>query len=48
VKSYLDQPNVLCAGGSWLTPAAAMSKKDWGLIESLAAKAAASRTPASR
>jgi 2-dehydro-3-deoxyphosphogluconate aldolase / (4S)-4-hydroxy-2-oxoglutarate aldolase len=48
VKSYLDQPNVLCAGGSWLTPAAAMNKKDWGLIESLAAKAAASRTPASR
>jgi 2-dehydro-3-deoxyphosphogluconate aldolase/(4S)-4-hydroxy-2-oxoglutarate aldolase len=48
VKSYLDQPNVLCAGGSWLTPAAAMTKKDWGLIESLAAKAAASRATASR
>jgi len=44
VKSYLDLPNVLCAGGSWLTPADAMSRKDWGLIESLAAKAAASRT----
>jgi 2-dehydro-3-deoxyphosphogluconate aldolase/(4S)-4-hydroxy-2-oxoglutarate aldolase len=47
VKSYLDLPNVLCAGGSWLTPAEAMSGKDWGLIESLAAKAAASRTNAS-
>jgi 2-dehydro-3-deoxyphosphogluconate aldolase/(4S)-4-hydroxy-2-oxoglutarate aldolase len=47
VKSYLDLPNVLCAGGSWLTPAAAMSRKDWGLIESLAARAAASRTVAS-
>lgn len=43
VKSYLDLPNVLCAGGSWLTPAEAMSKKDWPAIESLAAKAAASR-----
>jgi 2-dehydro-3-deoxyphosphogluconate aldolase/(4S)-4-hydroxy-2-oxoglutarate aldolase len=47
VKSYLDLPNVLCAGGSWLTPADAMAKKDWAVIESLAAKAAASRTAAS-
>lgn len=46
VKSYLDLPNVLCAGGSWLTPAEALSKKDWAQIESLAAKAAASRTTA--
>jgi len=46
VKSYLDLPNVLCAGGSWLTPADAMNKKDWTQIESLAAKAAASRTAA--
>ncbi len=44
VKSYLDLPNVLCAGGSWLTPAEAMKNKDWALIEALAAKAAASRT----
>jgi len=44
VKSYLDLPNVLCAGGSWLTPAEALSKRDWPLIEALAAKAAASRT----
>ena len=43
VKSYLDLPNVLCAGGSWLTPAEAMKNQDWALIESLAAKAAASR-----
>lgn len=47
VKSYLDLPNVLCAGGSWLTPAEAMKKQDWAQIESLAAKAAASRTAAS-
>jgi 2-dehydro-3-deoxyphosphogluconate aldolase / (4S)-4-hydroxy-2-oxoglutarate aldolase len=48
VKSYLDLPNVLCAGGSWLTPAEGLKKKDWSLIESLAARAAASRTAASR
>jgi 2-dehydro-3-deoxyphosphogluconate aldolase/(4S)-4-hydroxy-2-oxoglutarate aldolase len=48
VKSYLDLPNVLCAGGSWLTPAEALKKEDWALIESLAARAAASRTAASR
>ena len=46
VKTYLDLPNVLCAGGSWLTPADVMNKKDWSQIESLAAKAAASRAPA--
>ncbi len=44
VKTYLDLPNVLCAGGSWLAPADALARKDWPLIESLAAKAAASRT----
>lgn len=44
VKTYLDLPNVLCAGGSWLTPADALARRDWALIESLAAKAAASRT----
>jgi 2-dehydro-3-deoxyphosphogluconate aldolase/(4S)-4-hydroxy-2-oxoglutarate aldolase len=46
VKSYLDLPNVLCAGGSWLTPADAVNRKDWSMIESLASKAAASRTGA--
>jgi 2-dehydro-3-deoxyphosphogluconate aldolase / (4S)-4-hydroxy-2-oxoglutarate aldolase len=46
VKSYLDLPNVLCAGGSWLTPAEALNRKDWSAIESLAARAAASRTSA--
>jgi 2-dehydro-3-deoxyphosphogluconate aldolase / (4S)-4-hydroxy-2-oxoglutarate aldolase len=46
VKAYLDLPNVLCAGGSWLTPADAVGRKDWSVIESLASKAAASRTGA--
>lgn len=46
VKSYLDLPNVLCAGGSWLTPADALNRRDWSAIESLAANAAASRNAA--
>ena len=44
VKSYLDLPNVLCAGGSWLSPADALAARDWRTIEGLAARAAASRT----
>jgi 2-dehydro-3-deoxyphosphogluconate aldolase/(4S)-4-hydroxy-2-oxoglutarate aldolase len=44
VKTYLDLPNVLCAGGSWLSPADALAARDWKRIEALAARAAASRT----
>jgi 2-dehydro-3-deoxyphosphogluconate aldolase/(4S)-4-hydroxy-2-oxoglutarate aldolase len=44
VKSYLDLPNVLCAGGSWLSPADALASRDWKRIEALASRAAASRT----
>ncbi|HEU5443277.1 MAG TPA: bifunctional 4-hydroxy-2-oxoglutarate aldolase/2-dehydro-3-deoxy-phosphogluconate aldolase [Steroidobacteraceae bacterium] len=44
VRSYLDLPNVLCAGGSWLSPADALAARDWKRIEGLAARAAASRT----
>ena len=44
VGSYLALPNVLCAGGSWLSPADALAARDWKRIETLAAKAAASRT----
>jgi 2-dehydro-3-deoxyphosphogluconate aldolase/(4S)-4-hydroxy-2-oxoglutarate aldolase len=43
VKSYLELPNVLCAGGSWLSPADALAARDWARIEALAAAAAASR-----
>jgi 2-dehydro-3-deoxyphosphogluconate aldolase/(4S)-4-hydroxy-2-oxoglutarate aldolase len=43
VKSYLEQPNVLCAGGSWLSPADALAARDWTRIEALARAAAASR-----
>lgn len=44
VRSYLDLPNVLCAGGSWLSPADAIAARDWSRIEALASRAAASRT----
>ena len=44
VKSFLELPNVLCAGGSWLSPAAALAARDWARIEALAAQAAALRT----
>ena len=43
VRSYLELPNVLCAGGSWLSPSDALAARDWVRIEALAAKAAASR-----
>ena len=42
-RSFLELPNVLCVGGSWLTPADALRARDWTRIESLAATAAASR-----
>jgi 2-dehydro-3-deoxyphosphogluconate aldolase / (4S)-4-hydroxy-2-oxoglutarate aldolase len=48
VKSYLDLPNVLCAGGSWLTPADALAARDWARIEALAREASALRVAASR
>ncbi len=42
-QEYLDLPNVLCVGGSWITPAAAMATSDWAAIESLARDAAGLR-----
>jgi 2-dehydro-3-deoxyphosphogluconate aldolase/(4S)-4-hydroxy-2-oxoglutarate aldolase len=38
--SYLALPNVGCIGGSWLTPKPALTAKDFGAIETLAAEAA--------
>jgi 2-dehydro-3-deoxyphosphogluconate aldolase/(4S)-4-hydroxy-2-oxoglutarate aldolase len=34
--SYLSLPNVICAGGSWVAPKAAMVAGDWDKIEQLA------------
>ncbi len=39
--TYLALPNVVCVGGSWLTPEDAVQAGDWARIEALA-KAAAS------
>jgi 2-dehydro-3-deoxyphosphogluconate aldolase/(4S)-4-hydroxy-2-oxoglutarate aldolase len=37
---FLALPNVLCVGGSWVAPAAAVKAKDWPAIEALARDAA--------
>jgi 2-dehydro-3-deoxyphosphogluconate aldolase / (4S)-4-hydroxy-2-oxoglutarate aldolase len=36
---FLSQPNVLCVGGSWVTPAKLMDSSDWQGIEALAKEA---------
>lgn len=38
---YLKLPNVLCVGGTWLTPKEAVQNKDWTTITRLAKEAAA-------
>lgn len=40
-RDFLRQPNVLCVGGSWLTPRDAILAGDWDRIEQLASEAAA-------
>ena len=40
VGTYLALPNVLCAGGSWLSPPEALAARDWARIEALASQAA--------
>lgn len=42
-REYLALDNVLCVGGSWLAPAAAIAAMDWSAIESLARTARALR-----
>ena len=37
--SYLSLSNVICAGGSWVAPAALVEKGDWAGIEALAREA---------
>jgi 2-dehydro-3-deoxyphosphogluconate aldolase/(4S)-4-hydroxy-2-oxoglutarate aldolase len=44
--SYLALPNVLCVGGSWMLPAAAVRERDWATVQTLAAAAAALGSPA--
>ncbi len=42
-EAYLAQPNVVCVGGTWVTPDDAIAAGDWGRIEALAREAAALR-----
>ncbi len=42
-RDYLALPNILCVGGSWVAPKAAMAAGDWAAITSLAAEAAGLR-----
>lgn len=37
--SYLSLPNVVCVGGSWVAPAAAIAAGDWAEVTRLAAEA---------
>ncbi|MCW2655570.1 MAG: 2-dehydro-3-deoxyphosphogluconate aldolase / (4S)-4-hydroxy-2-oxoglutarate aldolase [Mycobacterium sp.] len=39
VWTHLGCPNVACVGGTWLTPADAVRRRDWGRICTLAALA---------
>jgi 2-dehydro-3-deoxyphosphogluconate aldolase/(4S)-4-hydroxy-2-oxoglutarate aldolase len=40
-SEYLALPNVVAIGGSWVTPAAAIARRDWAAITTLARSAAA-------
>lgn len=42
---FLALPNVVCVGGSWVAPKAALAACDWPAITRLAAAAAALRAP---
>ena len=38
--AYLALPNVACVGGSWITPADVLARRDWKRVEALAREAA--------
>lgn len=44
-RTFLSLPNVVCVGGSWVAPKAALAARDWPAITRLAAAAAAMRAP---
>jgi 2-dehydro-3-deoxyphosphogluconate aldolase/(4S)-4-hydroxy-2-oxoglutarate aldolase len=45
-KDFLALPNVMCVGGSWVTPAKLVAAGDWAGIEALAREAAELKRPA--
>ena len=40
VRGYLELPNVVCVGGTWLAPAALTAAREWPKIQELAVRAA--------
>jgi 2-dehydro-3-deoxyphosphogluconate aldolase / (4S)-4-hydroxy-2-oxoglutarate aldolase len=44
-QAYLALPNVCCVGGTWVAPRAAIDRKDWPAIQTLAAEAGALGKP---
>jgi len=36
LRSYLELPNVVCVGGSWVAPERAVANQEWKLIQKLA------------
>jgi 2-dehydro-3-deoxyphosphogluconate aldolase/(4S)-4-hydroxy-2-oxoglutarate aldolase len=38
-SAYLALPNVVCVGGSWVTPAAALKARDWETVTTLSREA---------
>jgi 2-dehydro-3-deoxyphosphogluconate aldolase/(4S)-4-hydroxy-2-oxoglutarate aldolase len=36
LRSYLELPNVVCVGGSWVAPQRAVANQEWELIQKLA------------
>ena len=48
VADYLSQANVLCVGGSWMTPADAVKNKNWSHITALARAACQARNSVRR
>jgi 2-dehydro-3-deoxyphosphogluconate aldolase/(4S)-4-hydroxy-2-oxoglutarate aldolase len=47
LSSYLALPNVAMVGGSWLTPASAVARRQWHEITALARQAAITAAQAS-
>ena len=41
LRSYLELPNVVCVGGTWLAPVGLVAGQQWSKIRELAAQAAA-------
>lgn len=39
VRGYLELPNVVCVGGTWLAPPALIAAQEWSKIQELAARA---------